>query len=128
LSRTLQGGSFVGQQVLQHASQLDATWPIRNGMIYEWREMTAVWSHAFSQVLQVQPRDCRILLTEPLYGSATSRTAMLDVIFETFGFQAASIQIQPVLSLLAEGAAQLPGSYHWSPASTHAPYIGGSRV
>ena len=49
-------GSFVGQQVLQHASQLDATWPIRNGMIYEWQEMRAVWSHAFTQVLVVQPR------------------------------------------------------------------------
>jgi hypothetical protein len=29
-------------------------------MIHEWREMTAVWSHAFSQVLQVQPHYGRI--------------------------------------------------------------------
>ena len=98
-------GALVGQQGLQHAKALDATWPIRNGMIHEWQEMRAVWSHAFRQTLRVQPQDCRIILTEPLYSSATTRTAMLDVMFEHFGFQAASIQIQPVLTLLARGAA-----------------------
>jgi hypothetical protein len=29
-------------------------------MIHEWREVTAAWSYAFSQVLQVPPRDGRI--------------------------------------------------------------------
>ena len=63
--------------------------------------------HAFSSVLHVEPRECRVLLTDPALNPKANRARMLEVMFETFGFQGAFMQIQAILTLYAQGELEL---------------------
>lgn len=59
--------------------------------------------HAFSKQLRIDPRECRILLTDPALNPKANRQRMMEVMFETFGFEGAFMQIQAVLTLYALG-------------------------
>ncbi len=65
--------------------------------------MELVWDHTFREQLGIDPRECLVLLTEPPLNPTRNRERMLEVMFETFGFHGAFVQIQAVLTLYAQG-------------------------
>lgn len=64
----------------------------------------AVWDYTFGEVLGVDPRETRIMLTEPPLNPLANRERLLETMFERYGFESASVQIQAVLVLYAQGA------------------------
>ena len=64
-----------------------------------------VWEHVFQDILHVDPNNSKIMLTDPPLNPTTNRHKMLEMMFEHFGFQAAFVQIQAVLTLYAQGDA-----------------------
>lgn len=65
--------------------------------------MQHIWDHTFYKHLQVDPTECKILLTDPPLNPKGNRDRLLQTMFEQYGFAAAFIQIQAVLTLYAQG-------------------------
>merc|ERR1712070_827895 len=59
--------------------------------------------HTFDEVLQVNPAEHPVLLTEPPYNPKVTRERMVEIMFETFGVPSLNISIQGVLALLGQG-------------------------
>ena len=93
----------VGQECSQQRHSLEVTYPITNGIVQKWDDMQHVWDHTFYHQLQVDPTECKILLTDPPLNPQGNRDRLLQTMFEHYGFAAAFIQIQAVLTLYAQG-------------------------
>ena len=66
--------------------------------------MMHVWDHTFGETkLNVNPNDCKVLLTEPPLNPSANREKMVEVMFEKYGFHGVFIAIQAVLTLYAQG-------------------------
>ena len=98
---------MVGEECSQERHNLEVTYPVVNGIIQHWENMQHVWDHTFHEQLQIDPSDCKILLTDPPLNPKGNREKLLQTMFETYGFAAAFIQIQAVLTLYAQGETHL---------------------
>ncbi|KAI7840962.1 hypothetical protein COHA_005191 [Chlorella ohadii] len=80
-------GVYVGAEAAAHKQRLDITYPVRD-------------------VLGVDPSEggCYIMLTEPPLNPKANRQRMFETMFEKYGFEAAYIQVQAVLTLYSLGA------------------------
>lgn len=76
---------------------------MENGIIKDWESMEALWEHTFTNELKINPKDHKILLTEPPMNPKKNREQMVEVMLEKFGFQAVNVSIQAVLTLYAQG-------------------------
>eukprot|EP00854_Cymbomonas_tetramitiformis_P012494 gene12494-14759_t len=93
----------VGTECAELRHSLEVTYPITNGIVQNWEDMHHIWAHTFQNVLKVDPRECRILLTDPPLNPTANRERMVETMFETWGFSGAFIQVQAVLTLYAQG-------------------------
>lgn len=93
----------VGTECAELRHSLEVTYPITNGIVQNWDDMHHIWAHTFNNVLKVDPRECRILLTDPPLNPNANREKMVETMFETWGFSGAFIQVQAVLTLYAQG-------------------------
>lgn len=53
--------------------------------------------------LQVDPSECKVLLTDPALNPLANRQRMLGVMFETYGFESAFMQVggQSIANLIS---------------------------
>ena len=79
------------------------SYPVTNGVVQSWEDMHHVWAHTFHDRLGVDPRECKILLTDPPLNPTKNRQKMVSTMFETWGFEGVFIQVQAVLTLYAQG-------------------------
>mmetsp|Transcript_9543 Transcript_9543/g.25642 ORF Transcript_9543/g.25642 Transcript_9543/m.25642 type:complete len:114 (-) Transcript_9543:762-1103(-) len=91
----------VGAECAAQRHQLEVTYPVTNGIVQDWDDMGLIWDHTFNDVLQVDPKECHILLPAPPLNPKKNREKMLSTMFEKYGFQGCFIQIQAVLTLYA---------------------------
>lgn len=108
LTRPLTQDRYIADECLAAKERLQCTYPVTNGIVTEWDDMVAIWQHAFTSSLGIDPTDCNVLLTDPPLNPTANRTRMLEIMFEHFGFQGAFIQIQAVLTLYSQGAVLRP--------------------
>lgn len=94
---------YIADECLAAKERLHCSYPVNNGIVAHWDDMTALWEYAFHTKLGVTPSDCRVLLTDPPLNPTANRTRMLEIMFERFGFSGAFIQIQAVLTLYSQG-------------------------
>nr|P53487.1 RecName: Full=Actin-related protein 2; AltName: Full=Actin-like protein 2 [Acanthamoeba castellanii]AAC46911.1 Arp2 [Acanthamoeba castellanii] len=94
---------MVGDEASKLRSMLQITYPLDNGIVRNWEDAEHVWNYTFFEKLKVDPKDCKILLTEPPMNPLANREKMVQVMFEKYGFKAAYIAIQAVLTLYAQG-------------------------
>lgn len=94
----------VGESCADLRHQLDITYPVHNGIVQNWDDMCHVWDHAFFNELKIDPKDCKILLTDPPLNPSKNREKMVETMFEKYNFSGVFIQIQAVLTLYAQGA------------------------
>lgn len=74
---------------------LEVNYPMENGMVRNWEDMLHVWDYTFGQEkLNINPSECKILLTEPPMNPTRNREKMIEVMFEKYGFDSAYIAIQ----------------------------------
>ena len=95
---------MVGDEASKLRSMLEVNYPMENGMVRNWEDMCHVWDYTFgNEKLNIDPQQCKILLTEPPMNPNRNREKMIEVMFEKYGFDSAYIAIQAVLTLYAQG-------------------------
>jgi len=94
---------MVGDEAAKLRSMLQITYPMDNGIVRNWDDAKHVWNYTFFERLKINPKDCKIMLTEPPMNPMQNREKMVTVMFEEYGFQACYIAIQAVLTLYAQG-------------------------
>jgi len=94
---------MVGDEASDLRSFLQMTYPLENGIVRNWEDMRHLWNYTFDEKLKIDPRDSKILLTEPPMNPKVNREKMAQVMFEEYGFQSLYISIQAVLTLYAQG-------------------------
>jgi len=94
---------MVGEECAKFRSFLDVGYPVENGIVRSWEDMKIIWNHTFFDKLKIDPKECRILLTEPPMNPKSNRQKMIKCMFEEYQFAGVSISIQAVLVLYAQG-------------------------
>jgi len=94
---------MVGDEAQKLRMMLQITYPLDNGIIRNWDDMQYVWDYTFNDKLKVNPKECKIMLTEAPMNPTQNRKKMIEVMFEKYGFKACYIAIQAVLTLYAQG-------------------------
>ena len=44
---------------------LETSYPVENGIVKDWKGMQHVWDYTFNEKMHIDPKDHKILLTEP---------------------------------------------------------------
>jgi actin-related protein 2 len=94
---------MYGDDVLKYRSYLDVSHPMENGIIQNWDDMELLWEHTFKECLSVNPKEHKILLTEPPLNPKKNREKMVATMFEHFEFEGVYVGVQAVLTLYAQG-------------------------
>ncbi len=85
-------------------SNLELSYPMRNGKVQNWDEMTRLYDYTFGpEKLNVDGRHAKILLTEPPLNDKENRRKMMKLMFERFNFNAVHVSVQAELTLYAQG-------------------------
>jgi actin-related protein 2 len=94
---------MVGDEANKLRSLLELSYPMENGIVRNWEDMCHVWDYTFYNRMGIDPKNCKILLTEPPMNPLNNRKKMFEMMFEKYGFHSAYIAIQAVLTLYAQG-------------------------
>jgi len=93
---------MVGDDASKARQNLKINLPMENGRVKDWEDIFHVWNYTFQERLKINPTECKILLTEPPENPIANRKKMLQAMFETYGFKAAYVAIQAILTLYAQ--------------------------
>lgn len=94
---------MVGEDASALRQLLEITYPMKNGIVRSWDDMKHIWDHTFYEKMQINPKECKVLLTEPPMNPTKNREKMVEVMFETYQFEGVYVAIQAVLTLYAQG-------------------------
>jgi len=94
---------MVGDEAQKVRQMLDIKYPLDNGMVRSWEDMEHLWNYTFYEKLKINPKECKIMLTEPPMNPKKNREQMVQFMFEKYGFQGVYIAVQAVLVLYAQG-------------------------
>lgn len=95
---------MIGEEASDLRSMLEVNYPMENGVVRNWDDMTHLYDFTFGEKkLNINPRDSRILLTEPPLNPTKNREKMVELMFERYQFHSVHIAIQAVLTLYAQG-------------------------
>ncbi|XP_044009681.1 actin-related protein 2 isoform X2 [Aphidius gifuensis] len=95
---------MIGDEASKLRSLLEINYPMQNGIVRNWEDMCHVWDYTFGkEKLDINPKECKILLTEPPMNPTTNREKMIEVMFEKYQFAGVYIAVQAVLTLYAQG-------------------------
>ncbi|KAI3632058.1 hypothetical protein MIR68_006271 [Amoeboaphelidium protococcarum] len=94
---------MVGDEAAALRSILQMSYPMENGIVRNWEDMLHVWDHTFYERLKIDPKECKILLTEPPLNPLKNREKMVETMFEKYQFDGVYIAIQAVMTLYAQG-------------------------
>jgi len=95
---------MIGDEASQLRSMLEVNYPMENGIVRSWEDMIHLYDYTFGQQkLGINPRECKLLLTEPPMNPTKNREKMIEVMFEHYQFDGLYVAIQAVLTLYAQG-------------------------
>lgn len=71
---------MVGDEASELRSMLEVNYPMENGIVRSWDDMKHLWDYTFGpEKLNVNSRDCKILLTEPPMNPTKNREKIIEV-------------------------------------------------
>lgn len=94
---------MCGDEAAAVRQSLDIKYPVENGIVKNWEDMEHLWNYTFYEKLFINPGENKILLTEPPMNPAKNREQLIEKMFEKYGFAAANVSIQAMLTLYAQG-------------------------
>jgi len=94
---------MVGDEASKLRSMLEITYPLDNGIVRNWEDALHVWNYAFFEKMKIDPKDHKVLLTEPPMNPLSNQKQMYENMFEKYNFPAAKVNIQAMLVLYAQG-------------------------
>lgn len=71
---------------------LETSYPVENGIVKDWAGMKNVWDYTFFEKMKVDPKEHKVLLTEPPMNPISNQKHMYEHMFETYGFKAAKVR------------------------------------
>ncbi|KAG2221077.1 hypothetical protein INT45_009735 [Circinella minor] len=91
--------NYIGDQIDQCTdfSSLYYRLPFERGFLTNWDVERPVWNRLFSNVLQIDPKDSRLLITEPCFNLKNIQEAYDQIIFEEYEFASCYRTIAPEL-------------------------------
>ncbi|CAG00297.1 unnamed protein product, partial [Tetraodon nigroviridis] len=101
--------ALVGRPIIRSTAkvgniEIKVNYPMENGIVRNWDDMKHLWDYTFGpEKLNIDSRNCKILLTEPPMNPTKNREKIIEVMFETYQFAGVYIAIQAVLTLYAQG-------------------------
>lgn len=70
----------MGDEASELRSMLEVNYPMENGIVRNWDDMKHLWDYTFGpEKLNVEPRNCKILLTEPPMNPTKNREKIIEV-------------------------------------------------
>eukprot|EP00457_Paulinella_chromatophora_P005541 gb/GEZN01005558.1/.p1 GENE.gb/GEZN01005558.1/~~gb/GEZN01005558.1/.p1 ORF type:complete len:392 (-),score=59.82 gb/GEZN01005558.1/:613-1746(-) len=97
-----EGDLFVGDKAKELRGILKLNYPMKHGVIRDWKDMQHIWTHTYTQLNIVQDQH-PVLLTEAPLNPRSNKVKAAEIFFETFNVPSLYIQAQAVLSLYASG-------------------------
>lgn len=94
---------MVGDECAKYRSMLETSYPVDNGIVKDWEGMRHLWDYTFFERMKIDPKNHKVLLTEPPMNPTENKKRMLENMFETYNFSAAKVSIQAMLVLFAQG-------------------------
>jgi len=94
---------MVGDDVTKARDWLETSYPLTNGIVQNWEDMIHLYNYTFSERLQIDPREHKIMLTEAANNPKKNRSKLIECMFETFNFEGVQVSVQAVLTLYAQG-------------------------
>ncbi|XP_002731308.2 actin-related protein 2-B [Saccoglossus kowalevskii] len=95
---------MIGDEASKLRSMLEVVYPMENGIVRNWDDMAHIWDYTFGQSkLNVNTRECKVLLTEPPMNPTKNRERMIEMMFEKYQVAGCYIAVQAVLTLYAQG-------------------------
>ncbi|RXM91257.1 Actin-related protein 2-A [Acipenser ruthenus] len=74
---------MVGDEASELRSMLEVNYPMENGIVRSWDDMKHLWDYTFSaEKLNIEPRNCKVLLTEPPMNPIKNREKIIEVGFK----------------------------------------------
>ncbi|CAD7968245.1 unnamed protein product [Amoebophrya sp. A25] len=94
---------YCGDEVTENQEYLSVSHPVEGAIIENFQHIEMLWDYIFVDVLQIQPENHGVLLTEAPYNPKPNRERTVELMFEAFGVPSLSIRIQGVLALMGQG-------------------------
>lgn len=94
---------MVGDECAKYRAMLETSYPVENGIVKDWEGMGHLWDYTFNEKLKIDPKEHKVMLTEPPMNPKNNKVRMLEHMFEKYGFEAAKVSIQAMLVLYAQG-------------------------
>ncbi|CAF1046322.1 unnamed protein product [Didymodactylos carnosus] len=95
---------MVGDEAQKVRQMLDIHYPVENGIVHDWDDMKHIYNYLFGpKKMNIDPKDCKILLTEAPLNPVKNRAKMLEVMLDQFHFSEVSLAYQAILTLYAQG-------------------------
>eukprot|EP01033_Poteriospumella_lacustris_P014730 gene14730-10537_t len=94
---------FVGNELQLKRDVLDLTYPIEKGIISNWDDMEALWTHVFTNDLAIKPEEHPIFLTESPFNPSENREKTIQLMFEKYHFPGVYLHTTAPLALIASG-------------------------
>lgn len=74
---------MVGDEASELRSMLEVNYPMENGIVRNWDDMKHLWDYTFGpEKLNIDTRNCKILLTEPPMNPTKNREKIVEVSFK----------------------------------------------
>jgi len=71
---------MVGDEASELRSMLEVSYPMENGIVRNWDDMVSLYDYTFGQSkLNINPSNCKLLLTEPPMNPTKNREKMIEV-------------------------------------------------
>ena len=71
---------MVGEEASQLRSMLEVNYPMENGIVRNWEDMTHLYDYTFGpQKMNLDTKNSKVLLTEPPMNPMKNRQKMVEV-------------------------------------------------
>jgi actin-related protein 2 len=94
---------MVGDECAKYRDMLETSYPVENGIVRDWVGMKHLYNYTFFERMKIDPKEHKVLLTEPPMNPKENQAKMLQAMFEEYNFAAAKVNIQAMLVLYAQG-------------------------
>jgi actin-related protein 2 len=74
---------MIGEEATKARNFLDLKYPVNEGIVKDWDDMAHIWNYGFKK-MGVNTKECKILVTEPVFNSKKARIEMSELLFEKY--------------------------------------------
>ena len=75
---------YIGTAAEKMIEELEIVYPFENGVIKYWDDMEKIWSHIFTNELEVDPKENNVLITEVPSNQKEYKEKIAQIMLEEF--------------------------------------------